>query len=499
LVSIEQVGVSMLGTTEIKRIFPLHPQAFSLVWSLYQNLRASEILPGGIAVPYLLVPAALLGTPEWAAHLTTLVCLLISLYATAVLGLRLGFSEWEARWVTLMVACGPAVLGMAGTVMPDVPAMMFAAVGMERVAAWREGRKWHQGLAAAISMALAASTRSHTMLMVVPAAVLLLDGITREEIQASLTRFPWRFAPLVLAPILAFALSRLTADPEQSGRNLLGRLFDEPIPLHSIAKNMMALPAHFVWMVPLTIPWLILRRRHLSYVVLGIAGIGAVLASLKFGWLAYVAAASCVVLVDIAWDALRRGDRVQLALWVWLLLPIPVILYIHLPAKYLLPAAPAAAMLVMRLRPPQWALASVATAGAVLGILILLGTRDLAETQKRAAAELIGPYAGKYQRVWYLGHWGFHWYAEKMGAKANGLGTPDPQPGDIVVISQIDGPEMTALTTKRKVLKSVVYPTRYGAVMNKSRNAGFFSNAFGNLPWAPGSGEANVFEVWEIE
>src|SRR5277367_2847635 len=45
---------------------PLHPQAFNVVWSMDVNLRASQILPGGIAVPYLLLPTALAGCPEWA-------------------------------------------------------------------------------------------------------------------------------------------------------------------------------------------------------------------------------------------------------------------------------------------------------------------------------------------------------------------------------------------------------------------------------------------------
>src|SRR5690349_10593158 len=55
---------------------PLHPQSFSIVWSAYQNLRASQILPGGQAVPYLLAPVAWAGSSEWAGHLAQLVMLL---------------------------------------------------------------------------------------------------------------------------------------------------------------------------------------------------------------------------------------------------------------------------------------------------------------------------------------------------------------------------------------------------------------------------------------
>src|SRR5580692_5124726 len=68
---------------------PLHPQAFDLVWSADLNLRASEILPGGLAVPYLLLPTALAGSPEWAGHLTQLLLLVAAIFVVALTALRL--------------------------------------------------------------------------------------------------------------------------------------------------------------------------------------------------------------------------------------------------------------------------------------------------------------------------------------------------------------------------------------------------------------------------
>lgn len=114
---------------------PLHPQEFHIVWNFEINRPASQILPGGIFVPYLLVPTALSGCKEWVGHLTELFLLLAALFATSLACLRMGLDRWQARAAALLTAACPAVLGMAGTVMPDIPAMLLAILGMERILA----------------------------------------------------------------------------------------------------------------------------------------------------------------------------------------------------------------------------------------------------------------------------------------------------------------------------------------------------------------------------
>jgi hypothetical protein len=147
----------------------------------------------------------------------------------------------------------------------------------------------------------------------------------------------------------------------------------------------------------------------------------------------------------------------------------------------------------------RWLMPAMATTGLALGLLILLGARDLAETQRRAVADLIVPHTKLYERVWFSGHWGFQWYAEKAGARPVTLGPPSPQTGDIIVVSEIDLPRFPASWTARKVLRHVAYPNAFGRVMDMQAGAGFFSSVWGFLPWVPGSGEANTFEVWKVE
>jgi len=179
---------------------PLHPQSFDLVWSLGLHLRASQILPGGLAVPYLLVPTVLAGSAEWAGHLTQLILLLLALYSVALLALRLGLDQKQAAIAALLAASAPAVIGIAGTVMPDVAAMLFSSLGMERIVAWREERKWQQGLLATIWLTLAILTRAHTLALWPAALVFLLDGLEPKDVRSAGTGFRARFPPLIRAP-----------------------------------------------------------------------------------------------------------------------------------------------------------------------------------------------------------------------------------------------------------------------------------------------------------
>jgi hypothetical protein len=473
---------------------PFHPQAFSIVWSTDLNLRVSQILPGGIAVPYLLIPTALAGCPEWAGHLTQLLLLLAAVYATALAALRLGLTTAQSRLAALLTATCPAVLGMAGTVMPDIAAMLFVVLGMERIVAWRDDHRWYQALLASLWLTLAALTRTHTILVLAPAFVLLLDAVTRGGIRASFTRFPARFLPLFLTPVAFLTVSILTADPESEGSNILTSMGEGGIGL--IARNTWAYLVHMLLVVPLTLPWLFLRGRSLVMKLVVACAIPAIFNPRP---VFFLAAASFVVLLDIVRDAMERRDRVQLSLWLWLLVALPVVVYIHLPSKYLLPSVPAAAILVCRREVARWLIPCVAAAGLVLGLLILLGTRDLAEAQRRAVSELIVPHTKTFERVWFSGHWGFQWYAEAAGARPVTLSPPSPVPGDIIVVSEIDLPRFPGTWSSRKVIQRISYPNSYGRVMDLWAGAGFFSSVFGYLPWVPGSGSANAFEVWRVE
>ncbi len=481
---------------------PLHPQAVDIVWTGDVWMRASHLFPGGVAVPFLLIPAVLSNHPETVGHLTQLLLLLLALHLTALIALRLGLDQRGATVAVLLTAATPAVLGMAGTVMPDIGAMAFTVLGIERLLAWREGRKWYQAAAVVVWLTLAILTRVHLLLILGAAFVFLLDGIRRDEIRTSFNQFRLRYLPLILTPVACLLVVAAMADPIPPNNVQIDQTAHS---LHGLMENVCAYFAHWVIVAPLAIPWLVLRRREVSFKIIVPAALLFGLIATRIGYVALVAGAGAIVLADIVVTAIQNRDRDQLALALWLLPAIAPVVYIQLPCKYVVPLVPAAAILLARplvasavtLR--RFLLPATVTCGIVLSFLVLTGNRTLALTQKRAVDELIAPRVRAGQHVLFAGHWGFHWYAEAVGAEPATWIDPSPQPGDIVVVSLIDLPLFANKWTRYSVMERWCLNRPGGRVMDRDVGAGFFSNRFGPLPWVWSKEDNNKFEVWRIE
>jgi Dolichyl-phosphate-mannose-protein mannosyltransferase len=481
---------------------PLHPQAITVNWTIDLEMRASNLLPGGVAAPYFLVPTVLAGNAEWVAHLTQIALLAVALFGVAMTALRLGLDRQGATVAALLAGSAPAALGMAGTAMPDIAAMAYSVLGMERILAWRDERKWHQGVLAVVWLTLAALTRVHTILLLASAFVFLLDGISAEEIRSSFRAAGARFAPVVVVPLTFFAAMWLTADPEAASDTV--EVVQTSKALLAIAANVSAFFAHWFLTAAFTVPWLLLRWRKMSWRIAVFALVGAAVLAQKLGWVTFVAAATALVFADIFRDSIARRDRQQLALGLWLLPALAPVIYVHLPAKYIVPLLPAAAILVARAlaeaRPAmrRWMPAAFVAAGLIVSILVLTGIRNFARAQRQAAQDLVAPRVAAGEKVWFAGHWGFHWYAEAAGAKPAAWRGEVPQPGDVVVVSRIDNPVFISKWDRWRMLSRTSYSNR-GRVMDRQAGAGFFSSGFGYLPWVWTNGESNVFEVWRIE
>src|SRR5258705_12034782 len=56
-----------------------------------------------------------------------------------------------------------------------------------------------------------------------------------------------------------------------------------------------------------------------------------------------------VMLTDLLYEALRKAEHTDLFLIFWILIPLPIVYYAHLPSKYVLPCMPAVILLSYRL------------------------------------------------------------------------------------------------------------------------------------------------------
>jgi 4-amino-4-deoxy-L-arabinose transferase-like glycosyltransferase len=482
---------------------PLHPTAFELVAD-GQRIRLSSALVSGPVMAYLLVPAALLGGAEWAAHLVQLLLLLAAVLATVALGLRLGLGRSEARFAGLLLAGTPAVAALATTAMADVPSMAFGVIGMERLLCWRDEGRWPQGIAAGLAFALAALARPQ-MLFLLALALLAAWGGRGIRVR-SVARVA---LPSLIAAALFLLVTRLTADPQQPHGDIVQATLAR-VRLDALARKWAQFSAHWALALPLALPWIIARGRRMARDpvtwVVAIAGAAALFVAADPALplaLASLPLLGMMALADVLRDALRRGDRDQLLLGAWLLLALPTLGYFHVPAKYLVPSAPAVALLVARLlrrpedrlaRPVAW---GVVAAGAVLGLLVVHADAEFADLGRRAARELIAPRVRAGQRVWYGGGWGFQWYAQQAGAAVLASAPPYPEPGDFIVTSDVT-PGVKVNAAIADAVAGQPARSRWGRILSPADHAAFYVPELGVLPWTWRNGPIDVVRTWRV-
>ena len=255
---------------------PLHPSAFEMTWDRVPQ-RASQIAPTGPVMAWLLVPAVLAGGSETVAHLVSLAFLLLAILATVSLALRLGSpAGWAAAAGVLLVAT-PAVLGMAGTAMPDVPAMALGVVGIERLVAWRDEGRVSDGVLAALFLGVAPLARTHLIAALGVGLFFLAGTPAARAAGRPAPRASW--VPLLAALLLTVAVTLLTRDPAADAGNIVQTAARLSSVSH-LASNSVAFGAHWVLAMAFGVPWAILRWRAIlssPWALLAGSGVAALL------------------------------------------------------------------------------------------------------------------------------------------------------------------------------------------------------------------------------
>jgi len=484
---------------------PLHPTAFEVV-SDGQRARLSSMLVTGPLMAWLLVPCAMAGGSEAVAHLLQWLLVGVTIIATVRISARLGLGSGATRAAGLLVAGCPAVIGMATTSMSDVPAMAFTALGMERFLAWTDDRRPAQAMAVTLALACASLSRSHALAMPLVAALALLlrpaPACGRGAWVAAVT--------LVASWLLAAAVVLVTADPATAHGTILDAIRERE-PVHRVRLNLAGFGVHWLAAVPLALPWLWARARHIVRDVgcwlVFVAACAFLLGGADLRMhvpLAVATALAFVALADVILDAARRGDRVQWMLGVWLLPALVALPYVQLPCKFLLVSVPAAALLTAKLLEREDARVATAVAGAViaagaaLGVLIVLADAEFADAGRLAARRSIAPRVQAGEHVRFYGAWGAQWYAMQAGADVAANGDPAPARGDILVASVGTPGTLPGNDLALEPLEELAVTSHFGQAMSMKEGAGFYSNWYGYLPWTWRNGLIERIVVWRV-
>jgi hypothetical protein len=389
---------------------------------------------------------------------------------------------------------------MASTAMPDVLATATALVAIERLVAWRAERRWHQGLVAAIALGLAGIARAHLVLLVPVAAFFLIESLHPRQILFQLRRDVRLWIP-VLAGGVALVLIILATRERSLG-------LDPPALFsgrQNIPRNLLSYALYFCLPLPLAAVWAAsrwnTRRQRVVYALLTAAFVGGLIPGRLSGFLAGFGFS---VLVDLLMESWEKCDQPGLFLMLWLLIPLPIVYYGHLPIKYLLPCMPAVILTCFRLAesvPPRIARAGsmvLILAATIYSVLILHSDAEFAEFGRTAMAELIRPHTVAGETVWYGGNFSAYWYAPLNGARLYVAGTSEPKSGDLLVVGiRESGQETLAHFPKRRLLAAVSHKYRFGRTMFSGK--GLYTNYHGNWLWGFGDSDNDRYELWKIE
>jgi hypothetical protein len=490
---------------------PLEPWSYPICWNgdgtclaHAGNLGANdrEGLMG-----YVLVPVILAHGAEWLAHLIQIFLAWVAVWAMVRLALRLNLSRIEAAITGMLLVAIPTFLSMASTAMPDTLSLALGLTGIERLAAWKEERRWRQGVAAALALGLAPYARPHVALYLPLGALWLMDSFDVRKALAQLRR-DWKlWAPVAGAAAVLFTVIFLTRQRDAEPKDML-------ISARHVPWNLIAYCHYLAFPIPLAAVWLAANwRRAKTLVLLPILlalMLFIVLASpLKFvtGLQTVAVFGGLFTLIELTKFEVKAyfatGDRTGILLLLWTLMPLTALVYMHLPLKYLVAVLPAIVLIIVRTLNKVTPARALAAYAAILvicvsySVILLRADKDFAEYGRRAAAELIAPRVAAGERVWFSGQWGLYWYAQEAGAKVSQPGESGPKPGELLVVGVIEGGEAELKRfPDRELIDWRSYDSPHGRTMDYS--AGLYTNLKGLLPWRWNPKAANVYEVWRI-
>jgi 4-amino-4-deoxy-L-arabinose transferase-like glycosyltransferase len=475
--------------------------------------------PPGLSF-YLALVGGVVGFEEWKVHLGLLLPALALVLGTAALAQRLSSNPWAAGLALLTM---PAVLVSATTVMPDV---LMLALWCWAVVFWWDGLG-EGGRARLVVAALLAGLCplvKYNGLAVLP--LLALVGLVRRD--AGFGWIPFLLIPLAMllgfdaymrasygqSPLLDAGSYALSTRPQNLGlaeKGLVGLSFFGGCLLTGL------------FMTPF-----LFRRRALAIVValtaicaisapfLGELGPLALRDEHGSRWGTSLQLALFVVcggqwLVLLFLDAAQRRDSGSWLLGAWIagIFVFAAFLNWSTNARAVLPAAPAAAVLLIRrletrhgrggLKARPLLLAPLALALA-LALGVAWADTTLANSARDAARDLLERHASEGARVWFRGGWGFQHYAELGGAQRIDERHSLLSTGDIVILpannTNVSSSSLDAIT----VVEQAEFPMASAiATMAPGLGAGFYTDLWGPLPFAFGRTPKEVYHVVRVD
>ncbi|HRV08516.1 MAG TPA: hypothetical protein P5568_08610 [Acidobacteriota bacterium] len=454
---------------------------------------------------------------EWLLHLVFLPFPMLAAWGLFQLA-----RPWTQRseFAPALLLTAPAFVVSAHTLMTDVPFLAFWTAAVAAAVRLRDGRggRWDPWillgslLGAAFLSLLAGGL--WLLLVVLPVILPGRNRLGRRWLWILLTPLLLWFLWYLLAyfhydRLVLLNLARHVADREAFDLALLGTK------ALSFVLNLGA-----VFLFPAVLWWGLRGpfRTRIALLILLLSAVPFFLVPTSGRWEGVHIALFCVFLASgflVVWEFVclafsRQPEDRFLTLWFFGIFAAALFVFYAGSARYVLAALPPVILAWMRRaealsagrRRRSAVLWTTLLLTALNGAALAVADYRFAAVYPRYASKLLRFYKDPAYTVWYTGEWGFRYYMEKEGARMLLRADPSPRPGDILVkpylalpwVTLVDGDRYSRLLEQVKVEEP--FPLR---ILDFSSHAGFYSTAWGLLPYSISTGRPwewfNVFEI----
>ena len=416
----------------------------------------------------------------------------------------------HAVWAVAIALATPVFLVSATTLMCDVPMLGFWcwAVFFWVLGHRRESPAWL--FVAAAFVAVAGLTKYFGVSLV---PLLAAHAIATRSRRMS----PWAIAALSI-PIACFiGYEWLTL--HLYDRGLLSAAFGYARDVRGHAAGWQAVVNSLVYAVvypggcalPLALlaPWLGGRRflallgafvaafAALAWLVLDVRPPPESMPSFRLHGLVYSIAGAVLLALPVL-DLARRRNAESLLLALWVAGTIAFAMFGNWApnARSVLPLVPAVAILAVRRLEARgvltsrgrWSLAAPLAVAFAAAFLVAYADYRHAVADRDAARRIVATYQhGDRQRVWYMSHWGFHYYLQQAGLAPLDVRGARLAAGDIYVQPQVASGRAGMIDPVIELVETLEVPAaRLGSTASSVAGAGFYSQMIGPLPFTLG-------------
>jgi 4-amino-4-deoxy-L-arabinose transferase-like glycosyltransferase len=488
---------------------------FEVNWGGHTRPMAEETKNPPLASYYIAAVARVAGWDEAPLHLAFLLPALAVLLGTCELGRRIGAPPLLAA---LAVLSAPVFLVSATSVMCDT---LLLALFVWAIVLWRDGleRDDLARLFAAGALVASASLTKYFGMALLP--LLVAYALARK-------RRPGAWCAALALPVLILLGYQLLTRARY-GHGLLfegaGYSFELQRSLGvTIAWRLLsALAFTGGGLLPLAFLAPRLWRGSLAAVVAAASLAMALLlvprlaivnwpkdASLRalvVAHLVVMTLAGLHVLVLIAVECVRRRDHdtLLLALWAFGTFAFAAALNWSVNGRTILPMAPALALLAARrlaARLPSlgWRVGLLLAPSLAVSLAVAWGDARQAECARTSARYLAAKYGRAPGTLWFQGHWGFQYYMETLGASALDAERSAPQPGDHLVLPELNTAVLPVRAENVTLLEVAQCPLLPVVTMHGLLGASFYADLWGGpLPFAFGRVPDDSYSVYLLK